>query len=592
MKHLTKSGGVSLPEVILAPRTDPIYNAHGYLTKVPVDAIIPYLTAFTEPGDTVLDMFAGSGMTGVAAKIAGRNALLSDISVLGKHIGDGYLFDADSSQLQKARDEAMQTAKDSFGALYVTRRVSDGKRIESVRTIWSFLYKCQSCQSDINYFEAMRALNWKAPSHCPHCEAPFSKRGAQYVGDAPVTVVVDGPDGRQVEQPVSDVDIKNIAIATKDKRLSTVPSIRISPDREMYKRSALGKWQLNETKDFFSARNAIALKYLWDAIELCKNRALKQKLRFAFTAILPRASRRYQWSPQRPLNAANQNYYIAPVYYEWNVFELFHRKVEAAIRSDEQIRIRRDSLFSEGERTTQSYVLASAARLDHASDASIDFVFTDPPFGSNLFYSDMSLFQEAWLGKTTDEKDEAVIHTTKAKNGDAEDRYKSLLRAACNEAYRVLKPGGHMAMVFGNSSGKVWSMVQEILFASGFDRRPVHIGILDKGQRSVKGLASGFESVATMDLILTVQKPKGGKASAKTPIAFSGDFNSIVESTLEEIDLETHCTPSHVYLLLLQRAFQVGAPVGDLHLSDVLTKLERRGLAVNSKSGRFEAAAA
>ena len=63
--------------------------------------------------------------------------------------------------------------------------------------------------------------------------------------------------------------------------------------------------------------------------------ALLQKLKFAFTAILPRASRRYQWSAQRPLNAQNQTYYIAPVYYEWNVFELFGRKIEAAIRADE-----------------------------------------------------------------------------------------------------------------------------------------------------------------------------------------------------------------------------------------------------------------
>ena len=41
-----------------------------------------------------------------------------------------------------------------------------------------------------------------------------------------------------------------------------------------------------------------------------------------------------------PLNAANANYYIAPVFYEWNVYDLFERKVEAAIRSDSYIRTR------------------------------------------------------------------------------------------------------------------------------------------------------------------------------------------------------------------------------------------------------------
>src|SRR5215468_554143 len=79
-----------LPETIMAPRTDPIYNCHGYLTKVPIAAIEPFISAFTKPGETVADVFAGSGMTGLAALRLGRAAELSDISVLGRHIARGY----------------------------------------------------------------------------------------------------------------------------------------------------------------------------------------------------------------------------------------------------------------------------------------------------------------------------------------------------------------------------------------------------------------------------------------------------------------------------------------------------------------------
>ena len=56
-----------LPEIVEAPRTDPIYNCHAYLTKVPVAAIEPFIRAFTDPGEVVVDFFAGSGMTGLAA---------------------------------------------------------------------------------------------------------------------------------------------------------------------------------------------------------------------------------------------------------------------------------------------------------------------------------------------------------------------------------------------------------------------------------------------------------------------------------------------------------------------------------------------
>src|SRR5207237_9557772 len=53
-------------------KTDPIYTAHGYHTKVPHKAIMRAILHYTEPGDIILDGFAGSGMTGVAAQMCGN----------------------------------------------------------------------------------------------------------------------------------------------------------------------------------------------------------------------------------------------------------------------------------------------------------------------------------------------------------------------------------------------------------------------------------------------------------------------------------------------------------------------------------------
>jgi hypothetical protein len=52
-------------------KTDPLYKAHSYHTKVPHLAIVPSILHYTEPGDIVLDGFGGSGMTGVAAQWCG-----------------------------------------------------------------------------------------------------------------------------------------------------------------------------------------------------------------------------------------------------------------------------------------------------------------------------------------------------------------------------------------------------------------------------------------------------------------------------------------------------------------------------------------
>jgi len=342
---------------------------------------------------------------------------------------------------------------------------------------------------------------------------------------------------------------------------------------------------MTETANFFSPRNAIALLELWRAISCVKEDRVRKKLRFAFTAILPRASRRYQWSPKRPLNAQNQTYYIAPIYYEWNVFELFQRKVAAALRADRDLFEGTRSLFRTASGGDVSYELASADRLAHLADESSDYVFTDPPFGSNIFYSDMSLFQEAWLGETTDNSSEAVVYTTgKQKNGAAE-RYELLLRQAFGEAYRVLKPGRFMSVVFGNSSGRIWGLVQRALRDAGFKATPAHVAVLDKGQRSVKGLSSGSEGVVTVDLIVTVQKPRSRRLAKDVSPLSDGDATSLIHEAIADLSGKDSKNPSHVYARILTKAIQKHLTLDDLHLSDVLVALRQAGYQVDPKSG-------
>jgi adenine-specific DNA methylase len=510
-----------LAETIRAPRTDPIYNCHGYLTKVPVAAIEPFISTFTEPGETVADFFAGSGMTGLAAIRLGRNARLSDISVLGRHIAMGYSKSVIPTVLREGAERVASEARAAVGDLYTTRRRDEKTAVEMVRTVWSFAYKCPSCGYLLVYLRHL-SRQGSPPKECPECSAPFIRRKWRRDSDVPVNVVSRNASGRLTEQPASDFDRKMIRRAAADPRQKSVPSLQIGKEREMFSRSGLAKVGLTRTADFFSPRNAIALLELWRAINAVREEGVRQKLRFAFTAILPRASRRYQWSPQRPLNAQNQTYYIAPVYYEWNVFELFERKVEAALRSDEVL-FGEAPLLAGQSRTDIHYDLASAHELSHLRSASIDYVFTDPPFGSNIFYSDMNLFHEAWLGEVTNHTSEAVVHTTgKRKEGSA-DRYEALLRSAFAEAFRVLKPGRHMSVVFGNSSGRIWGLVQRAMREAGFRATPEQVAILDKGQRSVKGLNSGSEGVVTVDLILTVQKPTRAEGSLGAQELRNGD---------------------------------------------------------------------
>jgi len=578
---------IDLPDVVHVPRTDPVYNAHGYLTKVPVGAIRPFIRQFSKPGDLVLDPFAGSGMTGVAAVMEGRVAALSDLAVLGQHIGHGFLSWASEDAVDATASQVIEASRREVGDLYRTERAEDGTNVEWVRTIWSFIYECPKCASPFNFYQAASgsapASTWK----CGECGRKFKKREWANIDDVPVSVVVVGKDKKQTEQPVSRGDLERIKRAEKDRRQAEVPSKEITPDREMYRRSALGKWGLTETSSFFSQRNSLVLLDLWGRINQVEPLEVRQKLRFAFTAILPRASRRYQWSAKRPLNAQNQTYYISPVHFEWNVFDLFTRKVRAVMRAQKFIEEQRDALFQGPP--TFTYNLASANNLSHLNDSSVSYVYTDPPFGSNIFYSDMNLFQEAWLGSTTDHRHEAVIHTGGKQKAVAAERYEEIITGACKEAFRVLKPGGYMSLVFGNSRGSVWSMVQRGLKAAGFQESPVHLALLDKGQRSVKGLASGREGVVTVDLVLTVRKPDKTVNGRSTTVSAAAPITTLIQDALEKLSPEKARNPSYVYVGAVKEAVARNMPVDDLHLSDVLVALAQAGYSIDPKSGLLNA---
>src|SRR5256885_15929981 len=80
-------------------KTDPIYNAHSYHTKVPHKAIMRYILHYTEPGDLIFDGFCGTGMTGVAALLCSSPTAIAEL---------GYLVGTDGS-IQNEDHETFST---------------------------------------------------------------------------------------------------------------------------------------------------------------------------------------------------------------------------------------------------------------------------------------------------------------------------------------------------------------------------------------------------------------------------------------------------------------------------------------------------
>ena len=132
-------------------------------------------------------------------------------------------------------------------------------------------------------------------------------------------------------------------------------------------------------------------------------------------------------------------------------------------------------------------------------DQSVDYVFTDPPFGENIFYADLNFLVEAWHRVRTDAAPEAIIDQPK-KKGLLE--YQELMRRCFAEYFRVLKPRRWMTVVFSNSSNGVWRAIQEAMGVAGFVVADVRT--LDKQQGSYRQVTS---SAVKQDLVISAYKP-------------------------------------------------------------------------------------
>jgi hypothetical protein len=154
-------------------------------------------------------------------------------------------------------------------------------------------------------------------------------------------------------------------------------------------------------------------------------------------------------------------------------------------------------------------LLGSATDLSSIGDGTIDYIFTDPPFGSNIFYADCNLIWESWLGRLTDQTREAVVNRSLgiAKGGKPLSLYSETVRGAAREMFRVLKDGGWATVVFHNTDAEVWHAIRDAFDAAGFVSHEA--ASLDRQQQSHKGYKgrSGSEDVAHFDVVFNLRKP-------------------------------------------------------------------------------------
>jgi 16S rRNA G966 N2-methylase RsmD len=491
----------AIPTTSSASKGSSAYQVHTYPTKVPPAAIEPFILASTEPDGLVLDPFCGSGMTGLAAINVGRRTVLSDLGPGAVHLAYNYTHPVNPDALVAAL-HALGPATERLERRLYRSNCPTCTRPGTLRhLVWTDVHVCAQCAAPIRVWDQSSESGGTARTlTCQNCGHAQSRSGVNGVVSEPAEKAVACTGcGKLQRGSVDAADLALLAALAKRKVTRWVPSVPLGPDREMHRRSALQLRGISDVADFWNHRSKLALSELWHLVTQLPDADVRAALTFAFTNTAWHATRmrRYNaYGGQRPLTGT---LYIPQLVAEGNVLEIFRHQVAqvarfysshpAADRPDVPAFVRR----------------SSATDLSWLPSSSVDYVFTDPPFGANLFYGDCNVVWESWLGDVTDTSAEIVVNRSLPAHagGKTLDDYEKLLAQAFNEIRRVLSPGARASVVFHNADDKVWSALLSATDRAGLVQTDV--SLLDKVQRSMKGYKgrSGAELVPFYDLVIT-----------------------------------------------------------------------------------------
>jgi len=511
---------------VKAGKNTAIYNAHSYHTKVPPQGIVPYIEHYTEPGDLILDSFCGSGMTGVAALMSGRYAILNDLSPAAVHIARNYCTPVDVAALRAEFERIKAAAKEEFDWLYGTTCDRCGGPATIQYTIWSDVFECGRCGSELVLWDvAVDGESGKVREEfeCQTCGASWRKPQLRWLKSVPVATNYECPrcKPRRAAHVTTESEKRQVVEIEAEPIPYWYPITHfLEQDWEMW-RGGHGGMGIGSVASFFTARNLRAFACLWHHVSGVPDGEVSSHLKAALTAIMGVGSRRNRWPQQQTISGT---LYVPSISLEMHVAKQFERRTETWIRAAE-------SLAPAFRRSLALVAWGSATSLPIPGDA-FDYIFTDPPFGSNIFYADCNLIWEAWLNEGfTDQSQEAVVHV-KHRQRNTLPEYARLMADSFREMYRVLKPGRWASVVFHNSDDRIWETILEAARYAGFEM--AEINAFDKEQLSFKGIRGqkGLERVTNKDIVLNLRKPKPGEQTTANGKSYADEAERhVVEAT-------------------------------------------------------------
>jgi 16S rRNA G966 N2-methylase RsmD len=515
--------GIAHVDRALPPRAHTaLYCWHKYWSRKTWNVVGAHVRAYCPAGGVVLDPFAGSGVVAVEALRAGRRALVCDLSPVAAEITRLTLTPVDTGRLRAAFERVAGRARERIEALYLTRCRACGGELPLTCAIW----QGRRCVE----------LRYK---RCPRCGD--QRRG----GEA--------------------LDRRDRALLLRLERAEPEHWYPAAPLVHANGRPFRERQRYRTLAELFSRRNLHALATLMAAIEQEPDGLLRGFLGLAFSSMVHLCTRMCPISEGghfTPFSSAwTQHSYWTPSgpHMEQNVWLKFESALlghQGLLRAKQEsnrvlgeVRLGRTpgavlegrAEAYVGHRSCQS--LLRGLRRRGAGGGSVDYVFTDPPYGGAVQYGELSYLWAAWLrlddGYLERLQQEELVES--AAQGKSFGRYRRELGRCFVGLRRAVKPGGYLTVTFHNPTSAVRRAAIRAGVEAGLELQ--HVFHQPLARPSVKSLLQPFGS-ARGDFYLRFCRSAGRSRGRTAPrLSAAAAREAVVAAALGVIRQRGQPTP-------------------------------------------------
>lgn len=446
----------------------PQYKMHKYFARRPYNVFNEIIKFYTKKGDIIVDPFCGGGVTVFEGISLDRKVIGVDINPLATFITKMELYKNDSKNVDKILTNFIQKEYEKYGDLY--RFNYNNTNLEAIWSEYIYNVKCPKCENNVILDDNNKIKN--GIYHCNKCDSDFKRIDGISNGSSLYRVKTQ--DGVIINN--NDIKFKTIP-----KYKNSILDVYIPKNWDRALEDCLYQKGIQKFSDFYTERNAYINYMIYNDIKN-ENKEIMELLYLLFSSSLRYSNNMTRvtenWENGNPTSMDKHAFWFPNQYVENNIFDVLNKRKKSIVDGvkyiDENIsKVKFANNFNDIIHDSNCWIINNSSTHLEIPNQSIDMIITDPPYGSNVQYGELSSLWNIWysdfakMNSFINNKEEAIMNRKSGEKGA--DFYRDVLKDVFTEMNRVLKDDGLMVFTFNNKDINVWLAMLDAVVKAGFE---------------------------------------------------------------------------------------------------------------------------